>query len=557
VPVLQPNEGRDSSPAPPPARRRRWLRSGGLDTSEGSAFVQERLATFGKFAFLVSFGFFSIDLALYATDKPLLTLLANPRWYSHLSGSIAAAALWMACRWGRRPTWALNLLDAAGLLLCCLFWALMGISAVAPQTIMAALMADTLTVTARAMMVPSTGWRTLMLSTAAMVPTLVVGYLRSAALSLPATDRVYCNVENTLWAAGAVALATVTSRLIYGLRKRVQEAREIGQYTLVERLGSGGMGEVWRARHRLLVRPAAIKLLPPDPLGSSAGGREVLLRRFEREASATAVLQSPHTVQLYDFGLAEAGRLYYVMELLNGIDLDQLVQRYGPVPAERVIHIVKQVCHSLAEAHANGLVHRDIKPANIFISRIASERDFVKVLDFGLVKLDHYRDQPDPLRLTRADSASGTPGYMAPEIVLGETEYDHRVDLYSLGCVAYWLLTGKMVFEADTAMKVMLDHARSPAPKPSTRTELSIPRALEDIVMSCLEKDPARRPTSAEKLEAQLAACPVPSPWTAERAARWWEIHLPEQCLHGLADQLRAQEQGLALKPVHRHTLVG
>jgi len=146
---------------------------------------------------------------------------------------------------------------------------------------------------------------------------------------------------------------------------------------------------------------------------------------------------------------------------------------------------------------------------------------------------------------------------MAPEIVLGETEYDHRVDLYSLGCVAYWLLTGKMVFEADTAMKVMLDHARSPAPKPSTRTELSIPRALEDIVMSCLEKDPARRPTSAEKLEAQLAACPVPSPWTAERAARWWEIHLPEQCLHGLADQLRAQEQGLALKPVHRHTLVG
>ena len=555
MPVLQPNV--EGALSPVTARRRRWFRSGGLDTSEGSAFVQERLATFGKFVFLVSFGFFSIDLALYASEMMLRTLLANPRWYSHLGASMAAATLWMACRWGKRPTWALNLLDTAGLLLCCLFWAFMGISSADAPPIMAALMADILTVTARAMMVPSTGGRTLVLSTAAMVPTLVIGYLRSAAVALSAMDRLHFNVENALWAAAAVALATVTSRLIYGLRKRAQEAREIGQYTLVERLGAGGMGEVWRARHRLLVRPAAIKLLPPDPLGSSAGGRDVLLRRFEREASATALLQSPHTVQLYDFGLAEDGRLYYVMELLNGIDLEQLVQRYGPVPSERVIHILKQVCHSLAEAHTNGLVHRDIKPANIFISRIASELDFVKVLDFGLVKLDRYGDQPDQLRLTRADSASGTPGYMAPEIVLGETEYDHRVDLYALGCVAYWLLTGRMVFERDTPMKVMLDHARSPAPRLSTRTELSIPRALEDIVMSCLEKDPAQRPTSAEKLEAQLAACPVPSPWTAERAARWWQVHLPEQRPHGLADQLRAQEQGLALKPAHRHTLVG
>jgi serine/threonine-protein kinase len=217
------------------------------------------------------------------------------------------------------------------------------------------------------------------------------------------------------------------------------------------------------------------------------------------------------------------------MELLLGIDLETLVCRFGAIPAERAIHILKQVCHSLDEAHQNGLTHRDIKPSNIFVSGIGTELDFAKVLDFGLVGLQHDRARPEDLALTAEGGTSGTPTYMAPEIVLGEQSYDRRVDLYAVGCVAYWLLTGKLVFEGDTAMKVMLDHARTPAPPPHTRTELPIPPELEQLIMDCLEKDPARRPPTAAALALRLGAIAVPHEWTAERADRWWRAHMPEQ----------------------------
>src|SRR5262249_2127401 len=215
----------------------------------------------------------------------------------------------------------------------------------------------------------------------------------------------------------------------------------------------------------------------------------------------------PHTVQLYDFGVTDDGTLYYVMELLDGIDLEKLVTRFGPMPAERAIHILKQVCLSLADAHQNGLIHRDVKPSNIFVNRLAAviapgrehcrrcgcaaELDFVKVVDFGLVKLSHPPGAQSSLHLTAMGAPSGTPAYMAPEIVLGEAEFDHRVDLYSLGCVGYWLLPGNLVFEGDTAMKVMLQHAHAAPARPSTRTELAIPAAFEELIMACLEKDPA------------------------------------------------------------------
>ena len=221
------------------------------------------------------------------------------------------------------------------------------------------------------------------------------------------------------------------------------------------------MGEVWRARHRLLIRPAAIKLIRQRALGAMAGDPELLVRRFEREARATAALTSPHTVQLYDFGVTEDGRLYYVMELLDGLDLDTLVRQHGPLPAERVVHLLRQVCSALQDAHGNGLVHRDIKPANVVVSRAGTTFDFVKVLDFGLVKLDSARSaDKDAIKLSAEGSWSGTPGYMAPEVVLGAADTDHRVDLYALGCVAYWLLTGKMVFEGENA------HAGDDAARP-------------------------------------------------------------------------------------------
>jgi serine/threonine-protein kinase len=341
----------------------------------------------------------------------------------------------------------------------------------------------------------------------------------------------------------AVTLSTVTSRTIYGLRQQVKEASEIGQYTLEEKIGSGGMGEVWRARHRMLIRPAAVKLVSNPKVGGNPNrDPELRLRRFEREARATAGLKSPHTVQLYDFGMTEDGTLYYVMELLDGMDLDTLVDRFGPLPAERVIHLLLQICASLDDAHQNGLVHRDIKPANIVVSRVGSDWDFVKVLDFGLVKLDGAQQSTESLRLTADNNVSGTPAFIAPEVVLGG-QSDHRVDIYAFGCVAYWLLTGKLVFEGPGTIKVMSDHVHTVPVSPSARCELPIPPELDALVLSCLEKDPLKRPASAASLRPRLHAITVATPWTGERAERWWSDHAPDKSsTRPVADMVLSQE---------------
>jgi serine/threonine-protein kinase len=301
----------------------------------------------------------------------------------------------------------------------------------------------------------------------------------------------------------------------------------MGSYELVERLGHGGMGEVWRAKHRMLARPAAIKLIRPEALGAHReSAAESVVRRFEREAQATAQLHSPHTIELYDFGVTRDGTFYYVMELLEGVDLEVLIQRFGPLPAERVVHLLLQACDSLADAHDAGLVHRDIKPANLYLCRRGLRYDFLKVLDFGLVKAS-WRDSGEDTRLTTEGMAGGTPAYMAPEVALGNRQIDARVDLYALGCVGYWLLTGRTVFESQTAMQMALHHLHTAPVPPSRRSELPIPPALEGLVLACLEKDPERRPGSAEELSRALAACPTDAPWSQERARRWWETNLP------------------------------
>jgi serine/threonine-protein kinase len=320
-----------------------------------------------------------------------------------------------------------------------------------------------------------------------------------------------------------VAMAYIAARIIYRLGQDVSKAREMGAYRLEERLGAGGMGEVWRASHRMLARPAAIKLINPRVLGTDPGTIEAATIRFEREAQVTAGLRSPHTVELYDFGVADNGELYYVMELLDGVDLDTLVRTYGPLPAERVIHLLEQACASLAEAHWHGLVHRDIKPANIYVCRQGLVTDVVKVLDFGLVKRQTV-DASDP-QLTRADVVAGTPSYIAPEVVLGSETVDGRADLYALGCVAFWLLTGRLVFEEATVPATIAAHVHKTPQAPSARAEVTIPQALDSLVLQCLAKDPAERPASAEVLGKELAAIPLAEPWTKERALRWWEAH--------------------------------
>ena len=360
----------------------------------------------------------------------------------------------------------------------------------------------------------------------------------SAALSLAAVPLVYATgvrlgLNTSLggyWFFTALVfpyliilmMAFVGSRVVYRLGTAVREAREMGSYRLVECLGRGGMGEVWLARHHRLARPAAIKLIRPEVLGAQdPGSREVLLRRFEREAQATASMRSAHTVQLYDFGVTDDGTLYHVMELLDGLDLRQLVRRHGPVPPERAVHLLRQVCASLAEAHEAGLIHRDVKPANIYVCRYGRDVDFVKVLDFGLVKQDGRADG-DEQQLTADQIAGGTPAFMSPEQAIGEGAVDGRSDLYAVGCVAYWLLTGTAVFEGRSAVETIVMHVNA-SPEPlSGRAAQPIPAELETLVMACLAKDPDARPASADELGARLAAVPLERRWTAERARMWW-----------------------------------
>ena len=325
-----------------------------------------------------------------------------------------------------------------------------------------------------------------------------------------------------------VVMSYIAARIIYGLGKAVLRAEEMGSYRLLKLIGQGGMGEVWRASHNMLARPAAIKLIRGDTLEAEPGGVDNALTRFEQEAQATASLQSAHTVELYDFGVSGDGTFYYVMELLDGIDLETLVRRFGPLPAERVVHILRQACLSLGEAHRRGLIHRDVKPANLFLCQYAFQPDFVKVLDFGLVKHSTL-DVPDGDALTRKGLLAGTPSYLAPEMAMSTEEIDGRADIYGLACVAYKLLCGRGVFEEDTVVATIVAHVNTPPLPPSTFSEMPIPGDFEDLILACLSKDPASRPRTCEDLIHELEGIDLVEPWTAERAADWWHVHFPSE----------------------------
>ena len=342
---------------------------------------------------------------------------------------------------------------------------------------------------------------------------------------MPASDQLLFLLAPPFAAA---AWAIPVARHFYRLGVQVSKARAMGSYELLELIGKGGMGEVWSARHRMLARISAIKLIRSEALLVRGGeDAQLLLHRFEREARATAALRSPHTVELYDFGTSEDGAFYYVMELLEGLDLETLVQRFGPLPAGRVIYFLSQAAKSLAEAHEMGLVHRDVKPRNIFVCRMATEHDFIKVLDFGLVKFNAA--ERAQTCLTRDGVTTGTPAFMAPEVAMGRPDVDGRADLYSLGCVGYWLLTGQLVFEAENAMGIVVAHVQTPPVPPSRRTEMEVPGSLERIILQCLEKDPAKRPETARKLLDLLAECEDAGAWTQKEAEPWWSTHMPRK----------------------------
>jgi serine/threonine-protein kinase len=355
---------------------------------------------------------------------------------------------------------------------------------------------------------------------AACMDPLAFVMARSGDHTPPPADLLLLFSSPFVAALAAYAISRVAHRLSQGIVK----AREVGSYRLVERLGVGGMAEVWRADHRMLARPAAVKLIRPKIL-TDHGPQEAerLLRLFLREARTTASLGSPHTIALYDFGVTREGAFYYVMELLNGVDLKTLVERFGPQTPERTAYLLRQMCHSLAEAHDRNFVHRDVKPANIFTCELGGDVDFVKVLDFGLV-LDRH---PTAAELEDERRFVGTPAIMAPEMVRFQAPVDRRADLYAVGCVAYWLLTGKRVFEAETRHDMLVMHAHQRPVLPSVRSGKPIHAGLEAVIMACLEKNPDRRPQTARELRERLDALSFEHPWSDERASLWWKRYHP------------------------------
>lgn len=332
-------------------------------------------------------------------------------------------------------------------------------------------------------------------------------------------------LQRTFWALFALlaisslaifVFTLVVARLRREAQKAAIEAQQIGQYTLEKKLGSGGMGVVYSGRHAMLRRPTAIKMLDVDKVN------EATLQRFEREVQITSQLNHPNTVAIYDYGRTPEGVFYYAMEFLDGIDLQSLVERYGPQPVPRVIRILLQVCGSLYEAHSLGLVHRDIKPANIMLNRRGGEPDVVKVLDFGLVKaLDDDRTAGQ----TQQGSLTGTPLYMSPEAIQLPNSVDARSDLYAVGAVGYFLLAGVPVFEAQSVVELCQKHVAAPPTPPSERSKTSIPTQLENALLACLEKSRAKRPQTARDLATLIARCPEAGAWSIEDADAWWSRH--------------------------------
>jgi tRNA A-37 threonylcarbamoyl transferase component Bud32 len=366
-------------------------------------------------------------------------------------------------------------------------------------------------------LIPNT-WRRCLWATCLLAGTFLLA-LTSQALynGVSARELASLLVYPIVWTIVAAVIAVFGSYRVSMLEKRVADAQRLGQYRLMRPLGAGGMGEVFLAEHVLLKQPFAIKLLRPEHVAD-----EAVLQRFEREVHAMARLEHWNTVEIYDFGHGADGSFYYVMEYLPGLDLHQLVRACGPLPPARAIHVLRQVCAALQEAHANGLLHRDIKPGNVIVCERAGIYDVAKLLDFGLVK--SVGSNTNDTTLTQAGMVAGTPAYMSPEQASGMEHADARSDIYSLGAVAYFLLTGRLVFEKDTAMQTLAAHLYEPVTPPG-RHRPELDPTLEAVVMRCLEKKPEERYQDIGALDRALASCPGAGEWTQKEAAAWWRAN--------------------------------
>jgi hypothetical protein len=462
--------------------------------------LQDRLRLFGGITFLIAAAFYAVGLVLggLGIQSAFDPVGHAAMWVVFL----LTGGTWLYCSGETRSGSTLRAVDAF------LMAALGGLVLLTPSGSipeadvrrMVVLVEVLLVVFTRSIFIPSSARRTLAVSAVTALP---------LALSLAiAPVRPY--VWTFMWLLAAIAVATAGSAVIYGLRREVRHARQLGQYTLAEKLGEGGMGVVYRARHAMLRRPTAVKLLRPEHLG------EASLRRFEREVQLTAGLSHPNTISVFDYGRTADGVFYYAMEYLDGLTLDEIVAGDGPQPPARVVHVVRQILGALGEAHGIGLVHRDVKPGNVILCERGGIPDVAKVLDFGLVK--EVEGEPG---VTHEGALVGTPLFLAPEAIRSG-DAGPRSDLYAVGAVAYYLLCGRHVFEGKSVVEVCGHHLHTAPTPPSERVGRPLPAALEAWVLACLEKDPERRPRSAADAAARLDACALDDSWTVDAARAWW-----------------------------------
>jgi hypothetical protein len=508
-------------------------------SEEARAFLQARLALFWKVIFCFTLAGGVLGLAGGGMVKP------GPDTVITFGAIVLSGALWWLCRRGRRSIRFCRNMDGGGLLVVAIVgtfltrYILVGfLREHSVVTAEGSLMADGFVVmidlfpaamylAIRAALIPSSPRRTIIITAMVGVPKILLSSALVPAVGggglawrgansgafpwLPTTSIMEWTI--------ATITCTVISRVIYGLRAEVREARRFGQYVLERKIGEGAMGVVYRATHAMLRRPAAIKLLLKERAS------EADLVRFEREVQLTSRLVHPNTISIFDYGRTAEGVFYYVMEYLDGLDLQSLVDRYGPVEPARAIHILAQVSGALAEAHALGMIHRDIKPANIVLTERPDEADVVKVVDFGLVK----SFGENLAGSASSEAITGTPLYMAPEAIAQPDTIDGRSDLYAVGAVGYFLLTGQHVFQAATVLEVCSKHLLEMPVPPSKRLGLPLPADIEAIVLGCLAKDRHDRPESAAVLRTSLLAC-VDAGRNDPTAARdWWRAHRASQ----------------------------
>lgn len=480
--------------------------------------LQERLVFFARVACVLCLSFYVLANFLFVTlgGGTWSYFVSSPHNWFHLLAAGILGGMWFLAARGSPSLVALRRIDSTGVILTSLAYALVSWTQVEIRGDYQALLGLTNTLIFRAILVPCRARTSLWVGATAAFPVWGLShvvYSRPEIQSTLTSPPHYASAILALWCLVAVIVSSLISHVIHGLRREVTEARKLGQYTLERKIGAGGMGEVYLARHAFLRRPTAVKLLRPGTSGERG------LQRFEREVQLTSRLTHPNTIAIYDYGRTPDGVFYYAMEYLPGLNLDELVREEGAQPPGRVIHLLRQICASLGEAHAGGLIHRDIKAANVILCERGGTHDFIKVVDFGLVK--DLEGLGDP-GVSAANTITGTPHYLSPEGIRSPASVDARSDLYAVGVLGYLLLTGKQVFEAASFVEICGHHLHTRPVSPSVRLGRALPQDLEVLILSTLEKDPALRPASAAALSSRLERCAASGTWGEAEAAAWW-----------------------------------